>query len=65
MPRRVTPTVADAVEKYQEMGRPNVSLATLANDQSCLRAFARGVGPKTQVHLLSPGFLADRPTPVT
>ncbi|MCX6401813.1 MAG: site-specific integrase [Propionibacteriales bacterium] len=50
MPRRETPTVAAAAAEYQETRATYVANATLANDWSILRAFARGIGPDKQIH---------------
>lgn len=53
MPRRETPTVAQAVAQYQETREPRVAATTLANDWSLLRNFTRAMGPDKQVHTLT------------
>lgn len=53
MPRRESPTTADAVAEYQETREPKVSRATHRNDWSLLRAFAREIGEKKQIHTIT------------
>lgn len=53
MPRRITPTVTEAVAEFQETREPKVAATTHANDWSILRAFVRAMGPNKQVHTLT------------
>lgn len=53
MPRKSTPTMADAVAEYQETRAPKVSPATHRNDGSLLTTFCRAMGEAKQVHLVT------------
>lgn len=54
MPRKTSPTVADAVAEYQQTRGTYIARTTLANDWSLLRAFVKAMGPDKQIHTLTP-----------
>lgn len=53
MPRRITPSLAEALTEYQAIRATYVAKSTHQNDWSLLRKFVREVGEDRQVHLVT------------